>query len=285
VQVAGRPADKEANLRSIERLVRRAATLGAVLVATPEVVTTGFVGGDVERGLAEPIPGPTTVRLGALAAELDLHLLVGMSEAAGGEIANAVAVLGPDGAVRGVMRKVHINRHELAGGWRNGSQFPVWDIDAGSARFRLGVMICYDREHPESARALMVQGADLIVAPLACECPVDDIHRALLRTRAFENAMYLQMVNHAEPAQNGHSMFIDDSGTICAEADHAEAVLVWTADFDALRERRTTSIYGINHRRPDAYDLLVDPSGQRHPAGANLPPDSTLHRLPPGPTS
>ncbi len=58
---------------------------------------------------------------------------------------------------------MHINRYETTGGWRNGSAFPAWDFETATGAFRGGIMICYDREVPESARLLMLQGVDVTV--------------------------------------------------------------------------------------------------------------------------
>lgn len=271
IQFAGMPDQKERNSERAEELIRQAAVQGAQVALTPEVVLTGFVGGERERRMAETIPGPSTERFGRLARELGMYLMVGLSEMRDSQIMNAIAVLGPGGGLLGVMRKVHINRYETGGGWRNGSEFPVWDFRTATGLFRGGIMICYDRELPESARLLMLQGADVIFNPLACGCPTDEVHRCLLRTRAFENEVHLQVVNHAAPAQNGHSMFIDPTGTIVAEAGGEEGVLVQEVDLDALEQYRDRGIYGRHHRRPELYGLLCDPAGQLHPKDANLP--------------
>lgn len=271
VQLAGIESKKNENLARLEMLIREVARQGAQVVMTPEVVTTGFVGGDAERAMAEPIPGPTTKRFGRLAKELGVYLLIGMSELRNGEICNAVAVISPDGGLMGVMRKVHINRYETPGKWRNGSAFPVWDFKTPTGRFRGGIMICYDRELPESARILMLKGADVIFNPLATTCPTNDMHRALLRTRAFENELYVFMVNHAAPRQNGHSMVFDYNGNIVQEMDEKEGVFVHELDFDKLNKYREKGIYGFHHRRPELYGILCDPAGQIHPDDANLP--------------
>ena len=270
VQFAGAPNDKPRNIDTATRLIREAAGAGAQVVLTPEVVLSGFVGGDGERAMAEPIPGPSTAHFGALARELDCYLLLGLSELHDGHLHNAMAVFDRQGALMGVMRKVHINRHEIPGGWRNGTEFPVWRFETDTGAFTGGIMICYDREHPESARLLMLQGADVIFNPLACPCPTDDIHRCLLRTRAFENALYLCTANHAAPRENGHSMVIDYLGAIVAEAGAEECVLHYTLDFDALEAYRQDTLYGMYHRRPEVYGPLTATEGQVHPPGANL---------------
>ena len=190
IQFAGIPHQKETNLNTAIRMIREAAGKGAQIIMSPEVVLTGFVGGDAEKAMAEPIPGKTTHILGELARELDVYILFGLSEIKDGEIYNAITVIDRTGEVIGVMRKVHINKFETVGNWRNGSEFPVWKFETETCFFCGGIMICYDRELPESARILMLKGADVIFNPLACTCPTADIHRALLQTRAFENELY-----------------------------------------------------------------------------------------------
>lgn len=283
IQMAGVEGKKARNVEVAEALIREAAAAGAQVVLTPEVVLTGFVGGAAERAMAEPVPGPATRRFGALARELDVHVMVGLSELRRGELYNTIAVLGRDGALLGAMRKVHINKHETHQGWRNGSAFPVWTFTTATGSMTAGIMICYDREVPESARLLMLQDAEVIFNPLACFCPTMDIHRCLLRTRAFENEVYTLVVNHAEPRFNGHSMWIDYEGEILRELEGDEGVLMVEADLDALAAYRAQGIYGKHHRRPELYGPLADPAGQIHPPDANLPGGETgwaLLRLP-----
>jgi predicted amidohydrolase len=279
LQFAGIPNERERNIQTAERLALEAVAQGAQILLTPEVVLTGFVGGDAERAMAEPVPGPSTERFAALAQELGVYIFVGLSEFWEGQIRNALALLSPQGEYLGAMRKVHINRYESPGGWCNGSEFPVWDLETATGSLRAGAMICYDREVPECARILMLQGADVIFNPLACGCPTDDIHRCLLRTRGFENELYVFMVNHAAPSQNGHSFVVDYNGNLETEQDADESVFLYTVDLDALEAHRKEGIYARHHRRPELYDLLTDPAGQDHPDTATLPPESSWHSL------
>jgi predicted amidohydrolase len=271
IQYAGLKEKKKENLETGIRLIREAAEKGAQIVMSPEVVLTGFVGGDIERKLAEPIPGGTTQKLGELAKELDIYILFGLSEFKEGEICNAMAVIDRTGELMGVMRKVHINKYEVSGGWRNGSDFSVWDFATPTGTCKGGIMICYDREVPESARILMLKDADIIFNPLACKCPTEDIHRCLLRTRAFENEVFIFMVNHASPSQNGHSMVFDYNGEILKELGEEEGILMHEFDLDELQKYRETGFYGKHHRRPELYGILCDETGQIHPPEANLP--------------
>jgi predicted amidohydrolase len=271
IQFAGLKQEKERNTAVGISLIRRAAQMGAQIVMTPEVVVSGFVGGTEEHKMAESIPGETSEHFCELARELGIYILVGLSERFEGQIRNAMAVLSPAGELIGVMRKVHINRYETRGGWRNGSEFPVWEFKTETGAMKAGIMICYDREVPESARLLMLQGAEVIFNPLACGCPTDDIHRCLLRTRAFENEAYILVVNHAAPRQNGHSMAIDYRGNIVEELEGDDGILLWDVDLDALTAHRKGGIYGPHHRRPELYGPLCEVTGQMHPRDANLP--------------
>jgi predicted amidohydrolase len=261
---------KSQTLDLAEAMIRSAAAQGAQVLMTPEVAFSGFKGGEREREAAEAIPGPMSERFARLARELRVHLLIGMSELRHGEIQNAMAAIDPRGQLMGVMRKVHINKYETPGGWRNGDGFPTWRFVTDTGEFTGGVMICYDRELPESARLLMLGGADVIFNPLACGCPTVDIHRCLLRVRAFENECCLVMCNQAAPSQNGHSLIIDAYGTILAEAGEGEEILLRRLDLDEVQRAHENGLYGRHHRRPELYAALSDPAGQVHPANANL---------------
>jgi predicted amidohydrolase len=126
---------------------------------------------------------------------------------------------------------------------------------------RFGVMICYDREVPEAARLLALQGVDLIFNPLACLCPAEEIHRALIRVRAFENEVCLVMVNHAAPRMNGLSFVAAPNGEILVGAGEGEEVFVCDLDLGTLDDHRAGGIYGFHHRRPELYAALADPRG------------------------
>ncbi|MBI5092886.1 MAG: carbon-nitrogen hydrolase family protein [Candidatus Hydrogenedentes bacterium] len=269
-QFSGEPKRKPYNIETATRLIRLAAERGAQIIMTPEAAINGY-GGNAHDAAAEPIPGPATDAFCDLARSLGVYLLIGLYEEIEGQFCNAMTVIDPEGELMGVMRKVHLNRYETPGGWRNGSDFPVWQFDTATGNMTAGIMICYDRELPESARVLMLKGADVIFNPLACRCPKDEIHRCLLRTRAFENELYVFMVNHCEPRQNGHSFAVDYDGYIRAELDDQEGLLIYEVDLDALEKRRKDGIYGKHHRRPELYESLTDPAGQIHPENANLP--------------
>jgi 5-aminopentanamidase len=260
LQMSGVEGDVAANFARVEAQLREAARQGAQIALTPEAALSGYTDGERSRAAALAVPGPETERLARLCAELRIYLLAGLVARAGEGYTNSVAVLGPEGLL-GTFSKVHINRYEEGIGYTRGDRFPTWDLCLGGTPVRIGVMICYDREVPEAARLLMLQGIDILFNPLACTCPADEIHRALIRVRAFENEICLVMVNHAAPRMNGLSFVVGPHGGILCEAGAGQEVFVCDLDVGALDTHREQGIYGFRHRRPELYAALADPSG------------------------
>ena len=144
------------------------------------------------------------------------------------------------------------------------------DLDFGRGTVRFGSMICFDREFPESARILMLKGAELILAPNAC--PMEINRLAALRTRAYENMLAVATCNYPEgqPDCNGRSTLFD--GVAWARGEDGErdmcvfeapcepGVYIATLDLDLLRKHRNEDIMGDKYRRPEAYGILSDTS-------------------------
>jgi predicted amidohydrolase len=261
LQMSGVEGDVAANLARVEAQLREAARQGARIALTPEAALSGYTDRERSRAAAVSVPGPETDYLAALCAELRIYLLAGLVARAGEGYTNSVAVLGPEGLL-GCFSKVHINRYEEPVGYTRGDRFPTWDLRLNDTPVRIGVMICYDREVPEAARLLALQGIDILFNPLACGCPAEEIHRALIRVRAFENEVYLVMVNHAAPRMNGLSFMVGPEGNILGyTVGAAEEVFTCDLDLGALDRHRERGIYGFHHRRPELYAALVDPEG------------------------
>ena len=221
IQFAGIAEEKEKNIETATRLIRRAAATGAQIAMTPEVVLTGFVGGERERKMAEPIPGPSCEHFAALAKELGIYILVGLSELRDGEIMNAVAGLSPQGVLMGAMRKVHINRYETGGGWRNGSAFPVWNFATATGSFCGGIMICYVRELPESARLLLLGDADQLVS-VEMGAVLGDVCVAAAGARSSEMAAALSQAGVPATGGGGPTPVLADALVDAADIDDAD---------------------------------------------------------------
>ncbi len=121
-------------------------------------------------------------------------------------------------------------------------------------------MICMDREYPESARLLMLKGAEIILTPNACllaTCPVfGDARLAQFRARAFENLACVAMANYPAPQCDGHSVAYGPDGTPIVTAGDGEGI--WLADFDLdkIRALRRDEHFRIRYQRSACYRPL-----------------------------
>ena len=148
-----------------------------------------------------------------------------------------------------------------------GDDFCVAELDTKSDKLIIGAMICYDREFPESARLLMLKGAELILVPNACPMEINRISQ--LRARAYENMLGIATVNYpyGKPDCNGHSTAFDgiayradESGsrdTLILEAGEREGIYLADFPIDDIREYRKREVHGNAYRRPEIYGLLT----------------------------
>ncbi|MBL9037742.1 MAG: carbon-nitrogen hydrolase family protein [Archangium sp.] len=253
-------ADKAANLDAAERLVRKAAKLGANFVGLPE--NFGWMGPEPERaGSAEALDGPTLTRMAELAKDLRITLLAGSvleSGAPGGRLFNTSALFGPDGARLGVYRKIHLFDVQVGDGqtYREsaavapGTEVVVADAPVG----RVGLSVCYDLRFPELYRRHADAGAVLLTVPAAFTLMTGKDHwEVLLRARAIENQAYVvapaQQGKHPKDRQTwGHAMVIDPWGLVTARASEGEGVAIAPFDGDLLARVRST-LPALQHRQ------------------------------------
>lgn len=151
-----------------------------------------------------------------------------------------------------------------------GDDFYVADLDTAQGSVKVGAMICYDREFPESARVLMLKGAEIILVPNACPMEINRISQ--LRARAYENMVGIATVNYprGKPDCNGHSTAFDgiayrpsESGsrdTLVVEAGEREGIYMADFPIDEIRKYRSHEVHGNAYRHPHKYKLLVSES-------------------------
>ena len=149
-----------------------------------------------------------------------------------------------------------------------GEAFYVTDLDTAQGIVKVGAMICYDREFPESARILMLQGAELILVPNACPMEINRLSQ--LRARAYENMLAVATCNYPEdvPDCNGRSTVFDGvaylpdeagSRDMCIlEADNSEGIYIAELDLEQLRDYRKSEVHGNAYRHPQKYGILTD---------------------------
>jgi predicted amidohydrolase len=261
--------DIEANASKGEDFCRRAANQGAHIALFPEMWSNGYAkyrqadeGGRAEwLKLAVPKDGPFVQRFRRLAREIGMAIAITYLEAYAGLPRDSVTLIGPDGADLFTYAKVHTcpwdaPEESLTGG----NEFCVGDVLTRGDTARVGAMICFDREFPESARMLMLKGAEVILTPNACELDdteagLGNIRVAQFRTRAFENAVGVAMVNYAAPQLDGRSVAFDVNGAALVEAGSEEGVFI--AEFDLTRIRKWRRIERSNiWRRPETYGAI-----------------------------
>jgi predicted amidohydrolase len=203
------PSTPEKNVQLFCEQVEQAGKTGADLVVLGEAITLVSTGKKAHE-VAEPVPGPTTTAVGKLAAQYKMHIVVGLYERLGAAIYNSGVLIGRDGKVIGTYHKTHLPEIEGEWGLTPGSTYPVFETDIG----KIGIEICYDNFFPEVARALAVNGAQIIVNPIWGDGRADYYNWDIVaRARAIDNAVYFIASNYS----NKRSLIIDPRGYIIAD--------------------------------------------------------------------
>ena len=266
-------ADLDRNIANVSRLVREAHARGAQVILPPELFEGEYFCRIEDEGLfanAKPVGEHRAVTaMQALAAELKVHLPTSFFEADGPHHYNSLAMIGPDGAIQGVYRKSHIPDgpgYEEKFYFRPGNTgFKVWPGPGA----KLGVGVCWDQWYPETARAMMLMGAELLFYPTAIGSEPHDT--SLDTARLWRRAMVGHAVSNVVPivAANrvgvehgqtfyGTSFICDERGDILAELDREEEGLI-TATLDLDRVKRHRAAFGFfRDRRPELYGRLVE---------------------------
>ena len=264
--------DIDRNIANVSRLVREAHARGSQVVLPPELFEGEYFCRVEDEGLfatARPTAEHPAVRaMQALAAELRIHIPTSFFEADGPHHYNSLAMIGPDGAIQGVYRKSHIPDgpgYEEKFYFRPGNTgFKVWDGPGA----KLGVGICWDQWYPETARAMMLMGAEALFYPTAIGSEPEA--EALDTARLWRRAMVGHAVSNVVPvvAANrigtehgqtfyGTSFICDERGDILAELGREEEGVI-TAALDVERVKRHRAAFGFfRDRRPELYGRLV----------------------------
>ncbi len=201
-----------------------------------------------------------------LAAELRMAIGITFLEKTDTKPLNSIILFDRNGREVLHYSKVHTCAFDLEKVLGAGNDFYTADLDFGNGTVKVGAMICFDREFPESARILMLKGAELILAPNAC--PMEINRLSALRTRAYENMLAVATCNYPKghPDCNGHSTLFDgvpwlpdEPGVrdMCVfEAPEEEGIYLAELDLDQLRNHRQDDVMGDKYRRPDVYGIL-----------------------------
>jgi len=238
--------DKDANLASASRLIDEAASLGAQMVALPEMFN--LLGTDDEiLANGEDVPGPTSTLLAEKARQHRIHVHGGSYmikvEDKPGKAWNTTLVFDPEGEIISQYRKIHLfdiqidgrAEYEESAMVEAGEEMVTFETEHGN----FGLTICYDLRFPELYRALTLAGSRVVFQPAAFTLYTGKDHwETLIRARAIENQIYMvspsQIGTYGDGKQCfGSSMIVDPWGTVIARAPERECVIVADIDYDA----------------------------------------------------
>ena len=288
--------DQEANLAKGEAFCRKAHDIGADIALFPEMWNIGYTSYVAEeqdtcnvwrapelwsdgntpayeklqrereqwQAQAIGVDSHFVTHFQALARELSMAIALTYLERWPAAPRNTVSLIDRHGEIVLTYAKVHTcDFGSMEAACTPGDDFYVCNLDTAQGSVNIGTMICYDREFPESARVLMLKGAELILTPNAC--PLEENRLGQFRTRALENMVGVAMTNYAAPQQNGHSVAFDPIGfdehgsrnTLIIEAGENEGVYLATFDMDRIRDWRQHETWGNAFRKPTRYGPLT----------------------------
>jgi len=251
---------------------KKAKQMGADIALFPEMWNIGYAlthdREETERN-AVGLDSEYIARFKALAREQNIAIGITFLEKYDPSPRNSFILIDRKGDIVLYYAKVHTcvfdpTERQLTAG----DDFYVTDLGTENCTVKIGAMICYDREFPESARILMLKGAEIILVPNACPMEINRLTQ--LRARAFENMVGIATTNypHGQPDCNGHSSAFDgiayrpdESGsrdTLIIEAGEAEGIYLASFPVDELREYRQREVHGNAYRHPEKYYTLVN---------------------------
>ena len=262
------------NLEKGVRCCKEAKAQGADIALFPEMWSSGYTiphNPEKLEALAVAADGEFVTRFAALSAELDMAIGITFLEKSGAGQKNSICLFDRYGRPVYKYSKVHIcdfGEPDDESVLCAGDEFPVAALNTAKGDINVGSMICYDREFPESARILMLKGAELLLVPNAC--PMEINRLSLLRGRAYENMLAIATCNYPAPHPdcNGHSTLFDGVAflpgrggvrdTCVLEADDAEGIFLARLDISLLREYRRREAQNLRNRRPELYGILAE---------------------------
>lgn len=260
----------EGNLHKGMEYCVKSKEMGADIALFPEMWSVGYnIPNDMDALKENSIAadGIFVNSFGKLAKELNMAIGITFLEKYDPLPRNTLCLFDRFGNKALTYAKVHTCDFDIECKLTPGDDFFVADLDTQKGNVEIGAMICYDREFPESARILMLKGAEIILVPNACPMEINRLSQ--LRARAFENMVGIATVNYPQgkPDCNGHSTAFDgiayrpsensSRDTLIIEAGEREGIYIADFPVDEIREYRSREVHGNAYRHPQKYKLLV----------------------------
>ena len=250
---------------------RKAKEMDADIALFPEMWNVGYnipQNAEILKTMATARDGDFVQTYRKLAKELDMAIAIAYMESFDPQPRNSVTLFDRHGTEVLHYAKVHTCDFGDECMLYPGEDFYVADLDTAKGNVKVGAMICYDREFPESGRILMLKGAELVLVPNACPMEINRLSQ--LRGRAYENMYVIATCNYPQgkPDCNGHSSVfdgvaypLDGSGprdTCLLETPGEEGVYIADVDMDFVRGYRNSEVHGNAYRRPWKYSILTE---------------------------
>lgn len=260
----------EKNLEKGLRMCRKAKERGADIALFPEMWSMGYNMPEDDDSWTQngvDADGEFVTAFANLARELNMAIGITYLERFNPAPRNTISLFDRHGKLCYSYSKVHTCDFWVEKHLTPGDDFYTAELDTEQGTVTVGSMICYDREFPESARILMLKGAELVLVPNACPMEINRLSQ--LRGRAYENMMAIATCNYPSPCPdcNGHSSVFDgvaylpeltgSRDTCILEAGDAEGVYIGELDLDMLRAYRKSEVHGNAYRQPKKYGLLL----------------------------
>ena len=277
--------DQHANLAKGVEFCKKAASMGADLVLFPEMWNIGYTAYHDEvwdqnydpshprypelreawKRRAIPTDGEFVMRFADLAKELEVAIAITYLEATSDLPRNSATLFDRHGNRVMTYAKVHTCDFSLEAACSPGDDFYVATLDTRQGDVEIGAMICYDMEFPESARILMLKGAELIIVPTSCD--MNEVRTGIIRARAMENMVGVALANYVgEPGKPGQSVAFDGMvylrngnlrNNLVVRSREDEGVYLANFDLEAIREYRKLETWGNAFRKPTRYHILT----------------------------
>lgn len=263
----------EGNLYKGLEYCRKAKDMGADIALFPEMWSVGYnIPNDIDQLNNSAVSSDSAFvnSFGELAREQNMAIGITYLEKYDPSPRNTLSLFDRFGNRILTYAKVHTCDFDIESKLTAGDDFYVVDLDTEQGMVKVGAMICYDREFPESCRILMLKGAEIVLVPNACPMEINRISQ--LRARAFENMVGIATVNYpsGQPDCNGHSTAFDgiayrpsepaSRDMLIIEAGEREGIYLADFPVDELREYRSREVHGNAYRHPQKYKLLVSES-------------------------
>ncbi len=238
IQLAQIPFEDGATSQNLEKVLQviEGADPTTDLIVFPETCLMGFPNKDNVASLSEPEDGPTLSAVRKAINKTGVSAAIGFAEADEGKFYNTTVLISPQGTAL-KYRKSHLWSSDV--GIFDSGDHLVTAIWKG---IRVGILICFDIEFPENARALAAQGAELLIVTDANMDPYGPVHRTLIVARAIENQIFAALANRCGSDGDltfaGESVVVSPAGQILAAMGRAEGSVVVKIDTSEIEKSR-----------------------------------------------